>query len=104
VSLDEENNSSESGDDAQLEVQVEQRMQLGVEIIDSYADRDLVVNKMARTLRQETLWTRNKDGKVNLLHGHIFTYKEDMLTIMREYCIQEGFILQKLKNEKTRYT
>ncbi|KAJ8430019.1 hypothetical protein Cgig2_008458 [Carnegiea gigantea] len=51
VSLDEENNSSKSGDDEQLKVQVEQRMQLGAEIIDNDADRDLVVNKMARTLR-----------------------------------------------------
>jgi len=104
VSLDEENNNSESGDDEQLEVQVEQRMQLGAEIIDNDADRDLVVNKMARTLRQGALWTRNRDGKVSLLPGHIFTCEEDMLTIMREYCIQEGFTLQKLKNEKTRYT
>ncbi|KAJ8438844.1 hypothetical protein Cgig2_023036 [Carnegiea gigantea] len=55
VSLDEENNSSESGDDEQLEVQVEQRVQLGAEIIDNDADRDLVMNKMARTLRQGTL-------------------------------------------------
>ncbi|KAJ8420926.1 hypothetical protein Cgig2_030220 [Carnegiea gigantea] len=63
VSLDEENNSSESGDDEQLEVQVEQRMQLGAEIIDSDADGDLIVNKMTRTIRQGTLWTRNRDGK-----------------------------------------
>ena len=55
VSLDEENNNSKSGDDEQLEVQVEQRLQLGAEIIDNDADRDLVVNKMARTLRQGTL-------------------------------------------------
>ena len=51
VSLDEEDNSSESGDDDQLKVQAEQRMQLGAEIINNDADRDLVVNKMARTLR-----------------------------------------------------
>jgi len=70
-------------------------MQLGAEIINNDADRDLVVNKMARTLRQGTLWTRNRDGKVSFLPNHIFTCKEDMLTIMREYCIQEGFTLQK---------
>ncbi|KAJ8439455.1 LOW QUALITY PROTEIN: hypothetical protein Cgig2_008486 [Carnegiea gigantea] len=56
VSLDEENNSSDSGDEEQLEVQVEQKMQLRAEIIDNDADRDLVMNKMARSLR-------NKDGK-----------------------------------------
>jgi len=59
---------------------------------------------MARTLRQGTLWTRNKDGKVSLLPGHMFTYKEKLLTVMRECCVQEGFTLQKVKNEKTRYT
>jgi len=78
-------------------------MQLGAEIIDGDADTDLVVNKMARTLKQGTTWTRNRDGKVSLL-GHTFTCKEDLLTIMREFCIQEGFTLQNVKNEKTTYT
>ncbi|KAJ8421831.1 LOW QUALITY PROTEIN: hypothetical protein Cgig2_024207 [Carnegiea gigantea] len=79
VSLDKENNSSESGDDEQLEVEVDQGMQLGVEIVNSDRDRDLVVNKMARTLRQGTLWIKNRDGKVSLLLGYIFTCKEDLL-------------------------
>jgi len=55
VSLDKKNNSSESGDEEQLEVQVEQRMQLRAEIINNDADRDLVVNKIVRSLRQGTL-------------------------------------------------
>ena len=50
------------------------------------------------------MWTRKRDGKVSLLPGHMFTCKEELLTVMREYCIQEGFTLQKVKNEKTRYT
>jgi len=79
-------------------------IQLGDEIIDSDADEDLLVNKMAGTLRQGTLWTRNMDGKVNLLFGHMLTCKEELLTVMRVYCVQEGFTLQKVKNEKTRYT
>ena len=79
-------------------------MQLGAEIINSDADKDLVVNKMARTLRQGILWTRNRDGKVSLLPGHMFTCKEELLIIMREYCIQESLTLQKVKNEKTKYT
>ncbi|KAJ8438747.1 hypothetical protein Cgig2_020302 [Carnegiea gigantea] len=95
VSLNEENNSSDSGDDDQLEIEVDQRMQLGAEIINGDGDRDLVVNKMARTLKQGTTWTRNKDGKVSLLPGHTFTCKEDLLTIMREFYIQEGLTLQK---------
>ncbi|KAJ8448909.1 LOW QUALITY PROTEIN: hypothetical protein Cgig2_030765 [Carnegiea gigantea] len=33
-----------------------------------------------------------------------FTGNEDLLTIMRKFCIQEGFTSQKVKNEKTRYT
>jgi len=104
VSLDEEINNSNFGDDDELEAQVEQRMQLGAEIIDNETHKDLVVNKMARTLRQGTMWTRNKDGKVSLLLGHMFTCKEELLTIMMEHCIQEGFTMQKVKNEKTRYT
>jgi len=55
MSLDKELGNSASGDDDEGEVEVEQRIQLGAEIIDSDADKDLVVNKMARTLRQETL-------------------------------------------------
>ncbi|KAJ8430684.1 LOW QUALITY PROTEIN: hypothetical protein Cgig2_024549 [Carnegiea gigantea] len=48
ISLDEETKNGDSRDDDQLEVEVDQRMQLGTEIIDSDADRELVVNKMAR--------------------------------------------------------
>ncbi|KAJ8430866.1 hypothetical protein Cgig2_023544 [Carnegiea gigantea] len=70
VSLDEENNNSESGDDEQLKVQVKQKMQLGAEIIDSDANRDVIVNKMARTLRQGTLWTRNRDDKETVIRKY----------------------------------
>jgi len=76
VSLDEELGNSASGDNDELEAEVEQRIQLGAEVINSDADKDLVVNKMARTLRQGTLWTKNRDGKVSLLPGHMFTCKE----------------------------
>ncbi|KAJ8428743.1 hypothetical protein Cgig2_022653 [Carnegiea gigantea] len=44
-----------SGDKDQLEAKVNKRMQLGAEIINNEGDRDLVVNKMARTLRQRIL-------------------------------------------------
>ena len=104
VSLDEELGDSASGEDADLEAEVEQRTDLGAEIIDTAADQDLVANKMARTLRQGKLWSRNRDGKVSLVPGHMFTSKEELLAVMREYCIQEGFTMQKVKNEKTRYT
>ena len=76
MSLDEVSGNSASGDDEELEVEVEQRTELGAHIIDSDAGKDLVVNKMARTLRQGTLWTKNRDGKVSLLPGHMFTCKE----------------------------
>ena len=104
VSLDEESGDSASGEDEELEDQVQQRTELGAEIIDNDADKDLVANKMARTLRQGKLWSRNRDGKVSLIPGDMFTCKEELLTVMREYCIQEGFTLQKVKNEKSRYT
>lgn len=67
-------------------------MQLGTNIIDNDRNKDLVVNKMASTLRQGTLWTRNKDGKISLLLGHFFTCKEDLLTIVKEFCIQSGYL------------
>ena len=55
VSLDEETNSSLSGDNDQLEAKVDNMIQLGTKIIDNDGDRDLVNNKMARTLRQGIL-------------------------------------------------
>ena len=51
MSLDEELGNSASEDDDELEAEVEQRIQLGTQIIDSDSDKDLVVNKTARTLR-----------------------------------------------------
>jgi len=39
----------------------------------------LIMNKMAKIFRQGKLWTRNRDGKVSLAVGHIFTGKEDLL-------------------------
>ncbi|KAJ8423967.1 hypothetical protein Cgig2_008586 [Carnegiea gigantea] len=86
---DRENNSSESGDDEQLEVEVEQRMQLGAEIVDIDADRALVVNKMAKILGQGTLWTRNKDGKnyKGLEKFYAYGFKENMCPpLLQKFC------------------
>ncbi|KAJ8435430.1 hypothetical protein Cgig2_013928 [Carnegiea gigantea] len=57
-------------------------MQLGAEIIDNDVDRDLVMNKMARTLRQGTLWTKNRDGK-----GIIKALRIAMPTASRRTCV-----------------
>ena len=64
---------------------------MGAEIIDSDEGRDLVVNKIARTLRQGTLWTRNRDGKASLLPARIFICKEDLLIIIREFAFKKAF-------------
>ena len=87
MSLDEETNSSDSNNDERTKAQVEQRVQLRIEIIDNDGDKELVVNMMARTLRQGTMWVRHRDDKVILLPGYMFTCKEDLLTNMREFCI-----------------
>ena len=51
------------------------------------------MNKMTRVLNKCVLWSRNKDGSVSLVSGHIFASKQDMLEVVKDFCIQDGFHL-----------
>jgi len=64
----------------------------------------VVVSKMAKVFKQGRLWSRNRDGSVSLKEGDIFTCKEDLLTVMKDYCVQQGITLRKIMNDKRRYT
>ena len=41
---------------------------------------------------------------MKLAPGDNFTCKEDLLKVMREYCVQEGISFGKLRNNRKRYT
>jgi len=71
---------------------------------DDVGENLLIVNKMAKVFRECKLWSRNKDGKVSLAVGYIFTSKEDLLNVMKDYCVQHGITLRKIKNTRDRYT
>ena len=105
TSLDEESFSSDEGlDDMELEFDTEDKRSFGRVIIHVEGDRNLVVNKMTRVFNKGVMWSRNRDGSISLAAGDIFASKQDMLQVVKDLCIQEGFHLQKIKNEKTRYT
>ncbi|KAJ8424848.1 hypothetical protein Cgig2_021276 [Carnegiea gigantea] len=85
VSLDEENNSSESGDDNQLEGKVDQRID---------GDRVLVVNKMTRTLRgfadnhERVLHSRRLYIAKGLEKCYTYYFKENIChPLLQKFCI-----------------
>jgi len=59
---------------------------------------------MAKVFQNSRLWSKGRDEKVKLAPGDIFTCKEDLLKVMREYYVQEGVSFRKLRNERKRYT
>ena len=58
---------------------------------------------MAKVSRQSKLWTRNKDGKVSLIVGDIFITNDELLNVMKNYCVQHGITLRKIKSTRCRY-
>ena len=71
---------------------------------DNVGENILIVNKMAKVFRQGKLWTTNRDVKVSLAVGDIFTSKENLLNVMKDYCVQHGITLRKIKSTRSRYT
>ncbi|KAJ8443094.1 hypothetical protein Cgig2_030862 [Carnegiea gigantea] len=80
-------------------------MVLGRQLVDEDGSgSQLVVNKMAKVFQKGRLWSKGRDGKVKLTPSDIFTCKEDLLKVMRKYCVQEGVSFRKLRNDRKRYT
>jgi len=73
-------------------------------IHDDVGENLLIVNKMARVFRQGKLWSKNREGNVSLAIGDIFTSKKEFLNVMKDYCLQHGISLRKIKNTRSRYT
>ncbi|KAJ8426473.1 hypothetical protein Cgig2_009070 [Carnegiea gigantea] len=82
-SLDEEDDlepENESLDDIDLENDTQLRMTFGHgSIDDDVGENLLIVNKITKVFRQDKLWSRNRDGKVSLAVGDIFTSKDDLV-------------------------
>ncbi|KAJ8448871.1 hypothetical protein Cgig2_030727 [Carnegiea gigantea] len=81
VSLDEETDINDSRNDDQLKVAVDQRMQLGTKVVDSDGDRDVVVNKMARTLR--ILLVVNMGNGTSTWHIHYIEEFKEIIKALR---------------------
>ena len=96
---------NELSDDIDLESNTQLRITLRHgNIDDDDASEDLlIVNKMAKVFRHK-LWTKNRDAKVSLNVGDIFTSKEELLDVTKDYCVQHGITLRKIKNTRSRYT
>jgi len=88
-SLDEEKREFDGLEDINLDINTEDKQCLGYEFLDEDGSgNQLIVNKMAKAFKQGRLWSRGRDGKVNLALGDIFTCKEDLLSIMKDYCFE----------------
>jgi len=59
---------------------------------------------MAKVFQKGRLWSKGRDRKVKLPPGDIFTCKENLLKVMRKYCIQEGVSFRKLRNDRKKHT
>ena len=49
------------------------------------------------------MWARNPDGSISVAIGDMFIDKYQRSNVIREFAIQEGFCLQRIKNEKCRH-
>ena len=103
VSLDEKSNENGMLDELDLEVKTEPRMALGHENADGN-EGHLIVSKVTKVFKQGRLWSRNRDGSVSLKEGDIFTCKEDLLAVMKDYYVQQWICLRKLRNDRKRCT
>ena len=104
-SLDEENRESNGLEDIDLDSNTEGRQCLGYEFEDEDgSSNQLLVNKMAKVFKEGKLWSRGRDGKVHLALGDIFTCKEDLLSVMKDYCVEQGIMFRKVRNDSKRYT
>ena len=102
--MDEES-GSEGLEDINFETDTADKMVLGHQMVDEDGTgSQLVVNKMAKVFQKGRLWSKGRDGNVKLAPGDIFTCKENLLKVMRKYCVQEGVSFRKLRNDRKRYT
>ncbi|VFQ74346.1 unnamed protein product [Cuscuta campestris] len=92
-------------DDVDLDADTAYRMMLGnEEENEDGSGSQSIVDKMAKVFKTGRLWIRNSHGKVELKEGDIFSCKEDFLRVMKDYIIQKGISLRKMKNDRRRYT
>lgn len=101
MSLDEESDIDDF-DDRDLKNDTLEGQLLGYDGEDD--DGPIVTSKLARVFKQGRLWSRNRDGSVTLNNGDIFSCKQDLLIVMKDFCVLEGFTLRKIKNDRRRYT
>ncbi|VFQ87781.1 unnamed protein product [Cuscuta campestris] len=102
VSLDEE---SEMEDEFDLDAVTAHKMMLGnEEENEDGSGNQSILEKMAKVFMTGRLWVRSAHGKVELKQGDIFSCKKDFLRVMKDYVIQKGISLRKIKNDKRRYT
>ncbi|KAJ8423236.1 hypothetical protein Cgig2_013488 [Carnegiea gigantea] len=66
-------------------------------------DGNVVRNVFSKMYQTGGMWARNKDGKIYLSVGDMFVDKEQRSQVIKEYVIQEGISLRKIKNDRFRH-
>ena len=67
-----------------METDTADKMVLGRQLVDEdRSGSQVVVNKIAKMFQKGRLWSKGRDEKVKLAPGDIFTYKEDLLKVVR---------------------
>jgi len=88
-----------------LDNNTEGKQYLGYKFLDKDGSgSQLIVNKMAKVFKLGRLWSKGRDGKLHLAPSDIFTCKEDLLSVIKGYCVEQGISLRKVRNDSKRYT
>ncbi|KAJ8446525.1 hypothetical protein Cgig2_027487 [Carnegiea gigantea] len=108
VSLEDE--TDKGVDDSELEFDDEmnfnikdERAQITRDTYYKDDDGTVVQNYFSKTYRTGQMWSRNRDRKISLDVGDMFFDKAQWVEVIREFVIQEGIALKKVKNDRFRH-
>ncbi|KAL5762964.1 hypothetical protein ACOSP7_019228 [Xanthoceras sorbifolium] len=71
-----------------------------LQLLSDEGDETIAVAKYCH----ENQWTPKPNGSIDFKEGQIFGNAKLVRKVVKQYAIQEGFMLTKIKNDRTRYT
>ncbi|KAL5760735.1 hypothetical protein ACOSQ2_019573 [Xanthoceras sorbifolium] len=73
-----------------------------ISLVDEVENEEHMVRTMAKYCH-ENQWTPNPNGSIDFKEGQIFGNAKLVRKVVKQYAIQEGFMLTKIKNDRTRF-
>ncbi|KAL5811968.1 hypothetical protein ACOSQ3_026918 [Xanthoceras sorbifolium] len=71
-----------------------------LQLLNDEGDKAIAIAKYCH----ENQWTPNLNGPIDFQGGQIFGNAKLLRKVVKQYVIQEGFMLTKIKNDRSRYT